>query len=121
MTVRELNRDQLIELKQAYLTQKLDEQGEGISYGELAEADELVSDAEIFEEYAGTDFVPDDFTCSAGQESEQCWCFKLLDNCAYGSREDIARILSVMAEDIRNGGVRGRVHAVDWKIERCDW
>ena len=70
MRVYDLNRDQLTELKQNYLTQKLDEQGDGISYEELAFIDDYVSDEEIFEEYAGTEFVNDDFACSAGQEEE---------------------------------------------------
>ncbi len=63
--VKELSRDQLVELKQNYLTEKYEEQGEGISYGELAEADDIVSDEEIFEAYAGYSFSDDDFMCSA--------------------------------------------------------
>ena len=68
MTVYDLNRDQLVELKQHVLTEQADLRGEGISYGELAEADNLISDAEIYELYAGTNFVPDDFFCTAGQD-----------------------------------------------------
>lgn len=68
MTVHELNRDQLIELKQNYLTEQYDLRGEGISYGELAAADELVSDDEIFAAYEHVDFVPDDFWCTSGME-----------------------------------------------------
>lgn len=67
MTVKQLTRDMLIELKEHYLAQKRDEHGGGISYEELANADELVSDEEVFEKYAGTDFSVDDFCCSAGQ------------------------------------------------------
>lgn len=58
MKVTELNRDQLIQLKQSYLTEKQD----SVSWGELAEADELVTDDEIFKEYAGINFVEDDFS-----------------------------------------------------------
>lgn len=58
MKVTELNRNQLIQLKQSYLTSKQD----SVSWGELAEVDELVTDAEIFKEYAGINFVEDDFT-----------------------------------------------------------
>ncbi len=65
MCFDELSRDQILELKQALLTQRLDEQGEDVSYGELANADELVSDAEIREEYDGYIFSPDDFSCGA--------------------------------------------------------
>lgn len=74
MTVIELSRDQLIQLKQTYLT-KLDEEGTlnevlyndpddetGLTYDELANADSLVPDEIIFNEYAGYEFVPEDFS-----------------------------------------------------------
>ena len=61
MTVKELNREQLILVKQHYLTMKNDEAGEGTSYYELAEADNLISDQEIFEAEADTDFTEGDF------------------------------------------------------------
>lgn len=70
MKVKELNRDQLIELKGKYLDNKIyEEENRGASYGELAQADTLVTDKEIFEEYAGTDFVNDDFACTTGKRS----------------------------------------------------
>lgn len=63
MTIKELTRDQLTQVKQNYYTQKRDaEAGAGVSYLELATVNELVSDAEIFEAFAGVEFVPDDFT-----------------------------------------------------------
>lgn len=61
MTVHELNRAQLHELKVDWL---LSHQ-ERVSYGELADADSLVLDETIYEEYAGTHFVPDDFFSTA--------------------------------------------------------
>ena len=61
MTVRELNRDQLIELKGRYIDDRNTEKGEGTSYQEYAEADSIVSDDEIFAAYEGTEFVEDDF------------------------------------------------------------
>lgn len=69
MNVTELNRDQLIELKQNYLD-VLNESGEheeivGVSYNELANADEIVSDDVIFNYYDGVVFSEDDFFCSA--------------------------------------------------------
>ncbi len=66
MLVTELNREQLTELKQRYYSEKMDAKGEGVSYGELFEIDDLVSDNEIFEEYEGVDFHNDDFFCTAG-------------------------------------------------------
>jgi hypothetical protein len=68
MTVQELDRDQLIELKQAYITEKNDEVGEGTSWGELADADDIISDKEIFVRYDGYTFTNDDFFCSVGRE-----------------------------------------------------
>lgn len=69
MDVKELSREQLVELKQNYLTELADKRnGEGVSYGELANADELVTDEEIFLFYAGVDFVSEDFFCSGYDE-----------------------------------------------------
>ena len=74
MDVLELSRDQLIELKQNYLTQLADEGSYAEvldvdynepSYGDLTNADEIVPDDVIFHEYEGIDFVPDDFFCTA--------------------------------------------------------
>ncbi len=58
MDVTKLNRNQLTQLKQHYLC----ERQESVSWGELAAADTLISDAVIFEEYAATDFTEDDFS-----------------------------------------------------------
>ena len=44
MTFDELNDDQKLELKQRILTERNEQRGEGTSYGELADADDLVSD-----------------------------------------------------------------------------
>ena len=65
MTVRELSRDQLNELKQAYAAQ-LVETEEEISYGELVEATEITDDV-IFNHYDGILFTDDDFFCSCGK------------------------------------------------------
>ena len=67
MTVKQLNRDMLVELKERYLMDKLDETGNRCpSYGELADADETVSDETVYEEYSGYVFGVDDFFCTAG-------------------------------------------------------
>ena len=60
MKVTELTPGQLNELKQSYYCNVLHE-GEGVSYGELADIDNLVSNDEVFAYYAGTEFVEDDF------------------------------------------------------------
>ena len=62
MKITELTRSQLIEVKGHYLSDKLmEEEHRGISYGELADVDSLVSDDEIFKVYAEYTFTPDDF------------------------------------------------------------
>lgn len=71
MTVYELTRDQLIQLKQNYMIELADS-GEfaevmGVDYdapswGELAWADDIIPDHVIFEHYADTIFVEDDFS-----------------------------------------------------------
>ena len=62
MTVQELGRDALIQLKQDLLSIRVNEkEHRGISCGELADADDLVSDEEVFNEYDGFDFTEDDF------------------------------------------------------------
>jgi hypothetical protein len=64
MNVHELSREQIDELKQSYLTEKMDAEGETPSYGELADAPQDITDEEIFERYEGTEFSNDDFVCS---------------------------------------------------------
>lgn len=59
MTVEELSKSQLTELKQRYYTEKLGD--EGVSYGELANIDNLVTDKEVFDYYEGFSFSEDDF------------------------------------------------------------
>ena len=66
MFVDELNREQLVELKERMLCDQLAEKGEGASYGELAKADELISDDAVMEEYCHTNFTADDFDCGGG-------------------------------------------------------
>lgn len=61
MSVEELNRNQLVQLKQNMLMERMDAKGETPSWGELAEVDSLITDEEVQQEYAGTDFVTDDF------------------------------------------------------------
>ncbi len=61
ITVSELTCDQLIQLKQRYLTEQMDESGEIPSWGELADADRLVSDSEILQQYGSCVFTRDDF------------------------------------------------------------
>ena len=61
MTVQELNRDQLIQLKQEMLMERMDAEGDYPSWGELADADSLVSDEDVQSQFAGTIFTTADF------------------------------------------------------------
>lgn len=62
MDAKELNRNQLVELKQSCLEEVL---GKEPTWDDLALADEIVSDDYVFEKESGTDFSEDDFLCSA--------------------------------------------------------
>lgn len=57
MKVTDLNREQLIQLKQRMYMDR-----QWPSWSGLAEVDGLISDEEVFEEFDGTDFVEEDFT-----------------------------------------------------------
>ena len=57
MTLQELTDEQRLQLKQHLLC----ERQESVSYGELADADELITDEELEEAYSGTEFVEGDF------------------------------------------------------------
>ena len=57
MSYEELNREQILALKQNYLVRTQD----NVSYYELAEADNLVSDEELEQEYKNVNFVEEDF------------------------------------------------------------
>ena len=62
MKLKDLNEDQRLQLKQDLLSRRMDEKGESPSYGELADADTLVTDEELEAEFGDTEFVPDDFS-----------------------------------------------------------
>ena len=61
MTIQDLSRDQLVELKQAYISGQNSEKNCGTSYGELADADKIVPDSEIFALFGDVEFSVDDF------------------------------------------------------------
>ena len=57
MKVNNLSRKMIVELKGKYLC----ETQESVSWGEIADADKIVSDEEVFSYYADVDFTEDDF------------------------------------------------------------
>ena len=63
MTVQELNREQLDELKVSYVFDKFDELGECPAYSDILNATKI-PDEVMFEVYAGVNFVEEDFFCS---------------------------------------------------------
>ena len=71
MKVNDLNRDRLIELKQNYPCRLADEgqfseitgrDYDAPSYGDLADADDIVPDDVILREYDGVEFTEEDFS-----------------------------------------------------------
>ena len=78
MDVRDLNREQLTELKQHYMVQLTNEgtfaeivgrDYDAPSMEDLANADDIVPDDVIFRNYEGINFVADDFFCTEWQET----------------------------------------------------
>ena len=62
MKVQELNKEQLQQLKVRYLDELLqEEEGHNISYGEIANIDDIVSDKIMFDLYEHIEFVEEDF------------------------------------------------------------
>ena len=113
MRVNELNRDQLEELKQRYY---VDHVNENPSYGELAAIDDLVSDEEVYEEYAGTDFVVDDFFSSAGQDEEDIIDYDL-EVSGQADKYELADDLRQIADAIESGYYSGLANnGTTWSI-----
>ena len=114
MTVRELNRDQLIELKQQHMIEEYDRRGETPSYGELADADDMYSDEYIYSVYENYTFSPDDFTSSAGQPEDE---YNLELGDCIGDRASIAAELRQIAYLIENGYYSGIAnYGTNWSI-----
>lgn len=110
MTVYDLNRDQLQELKVHYYQGA----GEDLSYDELANIDNLVSDEEVYSYYRNYSFSPDDFASSAGEEF-----FSLEIGVCAGSRCDIADDLRQIADLVESGAFSGLANCgTSWSIEQ---
>lgn len=65
MTVKELNKEEMNELKFRYYSEKT---GKELSYNEMFEINKYVSDKEIIKEYQDVSFVKDDFICNINKE-----------------------------------------------------
>ena len=62
MTVYELNREQIIQLKESILIERMNLDGDTPSWFELADVDNIVSDDDVQERYSGTEFYISDFS-----------------------------------------------------------
>lgn len=103
MNFNELTEEQRLELKQRILTERLDAKGESPSYGELADADDLVSDADLADRYGDTVFSPDDFFCSEEdpeyRKQAKDFLARYLDvEDTYGARDFIEDVTSLSEE-----------------------
>ena len=67
MTVYQLNREQLTELKQHHYSKN----HTNVSYDEMLSINTLVTDTEIYQEYEGTLFTKDDFFCNSNHEERK--------------------------------------------------
>lgn len=70
MKLSDLTNEQRLELKQEIVKDRNEHIGEGTSYGELANADELVDDEVLEEAYNGTEFSPEDFNCGEAADRD---------------------------------------------------
>lgn len=64
MTLKDLNKNQVHQLKEQMFLEK----NENVSYGELLNADSLISDSEIEKRFGGITFVPKDFEIETNKE-----------------------------------------------------
>lgn len=70
MNYRDLTNEQRLEFKQHILTERNEARGDGTSYGELADADDLVSDEDAESHAEGVEFSPDDFSCGVAADRD---------------------------------------------------
>ena len=112
MTVYELNRDQLEELKQNYLTENYPDD---IDMNRLYMADDIVPDSEIYEAYAGTEFSNDDFLCSAGRSEYDSFHLEIDgDNVVLNLASDLREIADKLEQGYTNGMAS---YGTNWSIE----
>lgn len=112
MTVYDLNREQLIELKQAYWIGR--HVGRQPDMYTLSNIDDIVSDEQVFAAYHNYEFTDDDFVCSAGQD-EDAKCRIVIE----GANPAIVYYdLHNVAQEIENGFTSGTLSdGATWYIE----
>lgn len=113
MKVEQLSKVQMEELKERYYMENADEEGRGVSYGELAHIDDLVSDSEIMDKYSDYEFVNDDFFCTADGNTENMNIFGYDEENGYMDKEDtIAAYIEEVYESV--DASRAAVNAIDF-------
>lgn len=66
MTVSQLNREQINELKAIYIAALLENDNTRAYANEIADTPEIVSDEAIFKRFKDITFEPSDFQCTVG-------------------------------------------------------
>lgn len=66
----DLTGEQRLEVKQRILTGRNEQRGEGTSYDELADANDLVSDQDARDWAEGMEFSADDFSCGVAADRD---------------------------------------------------
>jgi len=108
MTIKDLTRDQLIQLKQRQLISRSEGMPEGPSWGELADADLLISDAELEDIFGGVDFCEDDFFHDSPGMTYTEWCP------VCGCETDFTR-----GDVDAHGYIRGRCRTCGARLKPC--
>lgn len=70
MRFDDLTNEQKVELKYRILMERNEQRGEGTSYGELSDADDLVSDEDAKDWAEGMEFSSDDFSCGVAADRD---------------------------------------------------
>ena len=109
MTVYQLTPEQLFELKQAYLMETMEEAPD---YYTLANADDYVSDEEVFEYYKHFTFSDDDFGFDASAAREP---IRIIINVHERQLADLA--ISEVSEAVKNGDKRGYLTYCDFEVQ----
>ena len=92
MKLKDLNREQVQQLKIQYLDNLLqEEENRSISYGEMANIDAIIKDydQDFIDTYSCYDFTDDDFFCSANEEeSITDKCYDMMKAYIYNATEE---------------------------------
>ncbi len=100
MTYDELSDEQKIQVKEWIVEKRNENRGEGTSYEELANADDLVSDEDAREWSEGTDFVPEDFESSKEAPRRGDNCMSVMENVARIAADNMGDLVDMLSEEM---------------------